>query len=287
MLAHDLHRPTIFPMDAALGAEVAEIDLALPLTGQGHAALDAALREHLVLLFREQNLTDDALVAFSRWFGELDPPAPNPYGEPLHKSHPEINIISNVMQNGRPIGNLGDGEAVWHADMTYRDNPPKAAVLHALEVPPSGGATYFANMFAAYDALPEALKMQIEDKVAIHDAAHNSAGMLRKGYTEVDDVRETPGARHRLVKTEPHSGRKALFLGRRPHSYVLGLDIDDSNTLLDTLWAHATQPDFVIRHDWQAGDVLMWSNLWVLHRRDSFDGTQRRVMHRTQIRGDA
>ncbi|MEJ0071073.1 MAG: TauD/TfdA family dioxygenase [Pseudomonadota bacterium] len=203
------------------------------------------------------------------------------------RAHPELNVISNVVENGKPKGNLGDGEAVWHADMTYVDVPPKAAMLHALEVPPpeAGGNTYFANMFEAYESLPADLKQAAADKSAVHDAAHNSAGMLRKGYKEITDVRETVGARHPLVRTDPKSGRKALFLGRRPNAYVLGLDVAESEALLDALWAHATQPRFAMCHEWKVGDLLMWNNLSVLHRRDPFDPKTRRVMHRSQIKG--
>lgn len=285
MLAPEITLPRIIPMDTTLGAEIYGIDLSVPVGPESFGAIRQALDEHLVLLFRDQTLTDQQLVDFSRLFGELDPPAPNPYGKTLHEAHPEINVISNVREEGRPIGNLGAGEAVWHADMTYLDNPPKAAVLYSLEIPNDGGATYFANMFAAYEALDDDLKQEIEGKVAIHDAAHNSAGMLRKGYTETDDVRETPGARHPLVRTQPSTGRKALFLGRRPRSYIPGLDVAESDALLDRLWAHASQERFTMRHEWRVGDALMWNNLWVLHRRDAFDDSARRVMHRTQIRG--
>ena len=232
-------------------------------------------------------LSDPQLIEFSKNFGELDPPGPNPYGQPFLKDHPELNVISNVVEAGKPIGNLGDGEAVWHADMTYVDVPPKAAMLHALEVPPpeAGGNTHFANMFAAYEALPADLKQAADGKIAIHDASRNSAGMLRKGYQEVTDVRQTVGARHPLVRTDPKTGRKALFLGRRPNAYVLGLSVADSDALLDALWAHATQPRFAMCHEWKVGDLLMWNNLSVLHRRDPFDPKTRRVMHRSQIKG--
>src|SRR5262249_23402911 len=174
--------------------------------------------------------SDPQLIAFSRNFGELDPPGRNPYGEPFLKQHPELNVISNVVENGKPIGNLGDGEAVWHADMTYVDVPPKAAMLHALEVPPpeAGANTYFANTFAAYAALPADLKKAADGRVAVHDASTNSAGRLRKGYQRVTDVRKTVGAHHPLVRAEPTTGRKALFLGRRPNAYVLGLALEDS-----------------------------------------------------------
>jgi taurine dioxygenase len=274
-------------LDAPLGAEVTGVDTSKPLPQADIDAIEDAWRERLVVVFHDQSLTDPELIAFSKNFGELDPPGPNPFGEPFLKQHPELNVISNVVENGKAIGNLGDGEAVWHADMTYVEVPPKAAMLHALEVPPpeAGGNTYFANMFAAYDALPAELKQAVEGKVAIHDASRNSAGMLRKGYKEVTDVRQTVGARHPLVRTDPATGRKALFLGRRPNAYVVGLSVEESGALLDALWAHATQPRFAMCHEWRVGDLLMWNNLSVLHRRDPFDPTTRRVMHRSQIKG--
>ena len=273
-------------LDALLGAEVSGVDLAKPLAQSEVDAIVEAWRTRLVVVFRGQTLSDPQLLAFSRCFGELDPPGPNPYGQPFNKAHPEINVISNVVENGKPIGGLGDGEAVWHADMTYVDVPPKAAVLYSLEVPPDGGNTYFADMFMAHETLPDELKKSAAGKVAVHDASRNSAGMLRKGYKEVTDVRETIGARHPLVRTDPDTGRQALFLGRRPNSYVVGLSVADSEALLDALWAYATQKHLVMCHEWQVGDVLMWNNLSVLHRRDAFNPKSRRVMHRTQIKGD-
>ncbi len=274
------------PVGGTLGAEIRGVDLA---DGPCEAALDAikaAWAEYLVLVFRDQQLSDAALLEFARNFGELDPPGPNPYGEPLHKTHPELNVISNIVEKNRPIGNLGAGEAVWHADMTYLEHPPRGAVLYAVEIPLEGGNTYFANMYAAYDALPEALRARAEDRVAIHDASHNSAGMRRKGYQKISDVRETPGARQPLIRTDAGSGRRALFLGRRPRSYVLGLEVEDSEALLDALWAHATEERFTLCHEWRIGDVLMWNNLAVLHRRDAFDPDARRRLHRAQIKGD-
>jgi taurine dioxygenase len=278
---------SIKDLDAPLGAQIGGIDLAERLTGADLEAIEEAWQTRLLIVARGQRLSDPQLLAFSRQFGELDPPGPNPYGEPFNKEFPEINVISNVVANGKPIGNLGAGEAVWHADMTYIDVPPKAAVLYSLEVPHNGGGnTYFADMFAAYEALPAALKAAIEGKIAVHDASRNSAGMLRKGYKEVTDVRETVGARHPLVRADGMTGRKALFLGRRPNSYIVGMEVAASESLLDALWLHATQPRFAMCHEWQVGDLLMWNNLSVLHRRDPFDTDARRVMHRTQIKGN-
>jgi len=275
-------------LDAPLGAEVSDVDLSRALPRADIDAIEAAWCKRFVVVFHGQTLSDPQLMAFSRNFGELDPPGPNPYGQPFNKEHPELNVISNVVENGKPIGNLGDGEAAWHADMTYVDVPPKAAILHALEVPPpeAGGNTYFANMFTAYQSLPTDLKKTVEGKIAVHDASRNSAGVLRKGYKEVTDVRETPGAHHPVVRTDPKTGRKALFLGRRPNAYVLGLSVAESEALLDTLWAHATQPRFAMCHTWKVGDLLMWNNLAILHRRDPFDPKTRRVMHRSQIKGN-
>lgn len=273
-------------LDAALGAEVGGIDLSKPVARDDIKAIEDLWSQRLVVVFHGQSLSDPQLIAFSKNFGELDPPGPNPYGEPFNKEHPELNVISNVVVNSKPIGNLGDGEAVWHADMTYIDVPPKAAMLHSLEIPPTGGNTHFANMFAAYETLPADLKKAAAGKIAVHDASTNSAGMLRKGYKQVTNVREVVGAHHPLVRTEPKTGRKALFLGRRPNSYVLGLDVPESEALLDALWAHATQPQFAMCHAWKVGDLLMWNNLSVLHRRDPFDPKARRIMHRSQIKGN-
>jgi taurine dioxygenase len=274
-------------LNAPLGAEISGIDVAKPLAFEDVEKIEGVWRDRLVVVFHGQKLTDPQLIAFSVLFGELDPPGQNPYGEPFNKQHPELNVISNVVKNGKPIGNLGDGEAVWHADMTYVDVPPKAAMLHSLEVPPpeAGGNTYFANMFATYEMLPTDLKKAVDGKIAVHDASTNSAGMLRKGYKKVTDVREVSGAHHPLVRTEPMTGRRALFLGRRPNAYVLGLPVHESEALLDELWAHATQPRFAMCHEWKVGDLLMWNNLSVLHRRDPFDPKTRRIMHRSQIKG--
>ena len=271
---------------ATLGTEVRGVDFAQPISDAVRSIIEEALARRLVVVARGQRLCDSALLAFSRNFGELDPPGPNPYGEPFNKEFPDINVISNVIEDGKPIGGLGAGEAVWHADMTYIEVPPKLAILHALEIPADGGGnTYFADMYAAYEALPPVLKQAIEGKVAIHDASRNSAGLLRKGYVEVSDVRKTVGARHPLVRTDRATGRRSLFLGRRQSSYVVGMEVAESEALLDALWAAATQTRFTMCHRWQVGDVLMWNNAAVLHRRDPFDASARRVMHRTQIKG--
>jgi taurine dioxygenase len=268
----------------ALGAEVSGVDLSQPIAPQLCAQIRAAWLEHMVLRFRGQKLTDPQLLAFSRNFGELDAPGPNPLGRPFLPDHPEMNVISNIKEGGVPIGGLGDGEAIWHADMTYVERPPMAAILYAIEIPPAGGDTYWANMVLAYEALPAALKRRVEGLEAVHDATYNSAGAMRKGYNEVTDPRTAPGARHRLVRTHPETERRSLFLGRRRNSYIVGLELEESERLLDELWRHATQPQFTFRQQWRVGDVMVWDNRCTLHRRDAFDPGARRLLHRTQIR---
>ena len=268
----------------ALGAEISGVDLSQPLPGDAFKSIREAWLEHLVLRFRRQLLSDPQLKAFSALFGELDPPGPNPYGRPFLPDHPEMNVISNIKVDGRPIGGLGDGEAIWHADMTYVEHPPMAAMLHALEIPPTGGDTYWANMYLAYETLPADLKARIAGRRAVHDATYNSAGQVRKGYADVTDPRRAPGARHPLVSTHPETGRQCLFLGRRRNSYIEDLALDESERLLDALWAHATQPRFTFRQEWRVGDVVIWDNRCTLHRRDAFDPAARRLLHRTQIK---
>ena len=275
----------IIPIGEMIAADIQDANLSQPLDDVSIAAIAKAWNENLVLRFRNQHLSDADLIRFSSYFGELDPPGPNPYGVTFLPEFPEINVISNVKDDtGVPIGNLGDGEAVWHADMTYIDNPPEAGILYALEVPVGQGDTYFANMVAAYNDLPSDLRVAIEGKTLIHDAAHNSAGMLRKGYEEITDIKLTPGARHPLAYEDQH-GRVSLFLGRRPHAYIVGMEESDSDSLLDALWAHATRPKYSWHNEWQKGDLVMWQNRMVMHRRDAFDPSTRRVMHRTQLKG--
>jgi taurine dioxygenase len=278
----------ITPTGAALGADVSGIDLAGELTPADIDAVKQAWREHLVLRFRGQKLTDDDLLRFSRLFGPLDKAPINPYGTTWVPENPEINVISNIVDTGgRRIGGLGDGEAKWHADMTYLDTPARGCTLYALEIPAEGGDTSFASMFAAYEGLDEITKGRLKGLTCKHDASRNSTGQLRKGFQETyADVREVPGAIHPMVRLDPETGRKALYLGRRPNAYVMGLDVAESEALLDAVWAHAAKPEFAWTQRWQVGDLIIWDNRFCMHRRDAFDPAARRHMRRTQIGGD-
>lgn len=277
---------TVHPFPGALGADVQGLDLNEPLAPADVQALREAWARHLVLRFRgQQALSLEAQIAFSRHFGKLDtrPTASYEMSSAHDALPPEITVISNVKVDDKPMGALGDGEAVWHADMTYNERPPRGACLRAQEIPPAGGNTHFANLYAAYETLDEDLKARIADLRCVHDASRNSAGELRLGFKDNTDPRQTVGATHPLVVRHAQTGRPHLLLGRRPMAYIVGLPLDESEALLDALWAHATQARFTWTQVWQVGDMLMWDNMATLHRRDAFDPAARRLMYRTQI----
>jgi taurine dioxygenase len=273
------------PTGAALGADVEGVDLAGPLLPETLAAIKQAWGEHLVLRFRGQRLSDDDLMRFSHQFGELDW-APVAAANDAPEGRAYVMVVSNVIEDGKAIGQLGAYEAIWHTDMSYIQEPPSASALYALEVPPEGGDTGFCNMYRAYESLPDELRRQIPRLLCRHDASRNSAGELRRGFVDASDPSQTIGAEHPLVRIHPVTGRKALFLGRRRNAYIPGLPVADSEALLDVLWDYATKPEFTWYQHWQAGDLILWDNRCVMHRRDAFDPAARRVMHRTQIKGD-
>ena len=273
------------PTGAALGADIEGVDLAGALPPETVTAINQAWGEHLVLRFRGQKLSDDDLMRFSRVFGELDW-APVAATKDAPEGRDYIMVVSNVVENGQPIGQLGAYEAIWHTDMSYVAEPPSASALYSLEAPPSGGNTGFCNMYRAYETLPTELRRQIEGRVCRHDASRNSAGELRRGFVDASDPSQTVGAEHPIVRTHPVTGRQALFLGRRRNAYIPGLPLAESEALLDALWAYATKDEFTWYQQWRAGDLILWDNRCVMHRRDAFDPATRRVMHRTQIKGD-
>jgi taurine dioxygenase len=291
-----MSRPNVAvrPIGAVIGADVEGVDLAA-LDDATFRVINDAWLDHLVLRFRGQTLTDVGLMNFSRRFGELDRVPIHAAGQPMTDDPrlsiaPEerafVTVISNVKIAGKAIGGLGNYESHWHTDMSYNDLPPIASVLYGIEVPPVGGNTSFANMYAAYEQLDAATKQRIAGLTCIHDASRNSVGELRRGFEEVTDPRQTKGAVHPIVRTHPMTGRKCLFLGRRRNAFIVGLPVEDSETLLDILWDHASRPEFCWTQVWRKGDVVVWDNRCALHRRDPFDDQYQRVMHRTQICGD-
>jgi len=269
---------------AALGAELRGVDLRTVDDGTFEEIYRAWL-DHSVLLFRNQHLGDADLIAFSRRFGALDQAPIQENGRRFVDGFPEIYVVSNVVENGVAIGSLGAGEAVWHTDMSYLPDPPKASALYALEVPAAGGDTSFCTMYGAWDHLPDDLRARVQPMRVKHDGTYNSGGYVRAGVTPTDDPRQAAGTLHPLVCIHPETGRRHLYLGRRRNAWLEGLSLDESNALLDRIWNAATADALTWRHRWRVGDLVLWDNRCVMHRRDGFDPGSRRIMHRTQIKG--
>ena len=256
-----------------------------PEVKQAEAAVERTVKRFRIGVFGGVAL-DPELIEFGARLGPLDLAPLAKTGQEKARAHPEIVVVSNVMENGQAIGVLRDAEVVWHSDNSYREQPLSYSALYALEVPESGGNTGFANMYLALETLDPALRQRIEGRTLKHDMTYNSAGDLREGFQPVSDVREAPGPSHPIVRTHPETGYDALYLGRRPNAYINGLSIEESEALLNALWAHATRPEHTWRHEWRPGDILVWDNRCVMHHRDPFDAGARRVMHRVQCAGD-
>lgn len=234
--------------------------------------------EQGLLLFRDQRLDEQSLVEFSRCFGELEIHVRKEY---LSPDHPEILIVSNVREGERSIGILGDHEVGWHHDQIYQARPALGSLLYGVELPPSGGNTCFANLALAYDALPDDRKRQLEGLRAVQSYAYFN-GTWSEPTSEAQ-ARRTPDVTHPVVRTHPHTGRKALYIDPGMTPSIVGLTPEESRALLDELFAWCTQPRFVYEHQWRLGDALMWDNASTMHRRGEFDPQARRIMKRTTI----
>src|SRR5215813_4310137 len=278
--------PRVVPTGAGVGALIEDVCIQ-HLNDSEVATVTQAWLEYSVIVIRDQALDDHDLIAFSRRFGDLDWAPIQETGRRFVEGIPEIYIVSNVRVNGEPIGSLGSGEAVWHTDMSYLEVPPKASMLYALEVPPSGGNTSFCTMYGIYEALPQMLKDRVAGLKIKHDGTYNSGGYVRHGVTPTDDPLTSPGAVHPLVCTHPDTGRRMLYLGRRRNAYLVGLELAESEALLDELWSFVDRPEFAWEHVWRVGDLVLWDNRCTMHRRDAFDPNSRRIMHRTQVKGGA
>ncbi len=275
----------ITPLPNDFAAGVTDLDA----SGVDDAAFDAlysAWLRYPILRLRQQRLDDVQLQAFSKRFGPLEyaPMGRISDAERDRLPNPFVATISNIVENGRPIGGLGNAEASWHTDMSYIEDPPTASILYAVETPEAGGETQFCNMVAAFDALPPGLRDCTRRTRLKHDAAHDSVGRLRRGHRHAASPLEAPGAIHPMVRRHPDNGTEALFLGRRQDAYVEGLPLAESEALLDEVWRHVALPDAVWTQQWRVGDLLIWDNRSVMHRRAAFDPNVRRLMRRTQVR---
>ena len=281
-------RLEIVPLPGAMGAEVKGLDLR-KVDDEIFAVLHRVYLDHLLVLVRDQQMSDADQVAVARRFGPLEmPPAAAERASHQHcDGPPEITIVSNIKVNGVPIGELGDGEVIWHSDYSFREVIAGMRILRAVRLPPpgAGGHTQFCNGYAGYDALPDRLKNLVHGRTIKHDTAYDTNMNLRRGAVEVADIRASPGPSHPIVSTHPDTGCNSLFLGRRPKHYVNGLSIEDSEALLDELWSYMLKPAHIIEHQWREGDVVLWDNRCSVHRRAPFASDARRELHAAQVRG--
>jgi len=283
----------VVPMAAPLGAEIRGLDLK-QLDDATFKALHETWLNHVLVVFRGQSLTAADLVHLVRRFGtpvtssnlhqrSLEERA----GNRLYHLPPEVTIVSNVREGDQSIGILGDGEVVWHSDFSFKERPTAARMLVAMEVPPRelGGNTFFLSCYAAYDALPADMKQRISGMTVKQADIIDTAMKLRPGASLDADIRTVPGPSHPVISTHPETGHNLLFLGRRHGAYVNRCSLEESEALLNQLWAHCTEPRFCYEHRWSVGDVVVWDNRATLHRRDPFDSKSRRVLFAAQVEG--
>ena len=281
----------IRPLDSALGAEVRGVDLSRDVDAATFTAIERAWNEHSVLLFREQAIDEARHVRFSRLFGDLEIHVLDQY---LHPEHPEILIVTNVMDGDRHVG-IYDAGRYWHTDLSYMAVPSRGSLLYAIEVPHDAtgeplGDTLFASTAAAYDALPGHMKRHIEPLKAEFSLANRHAKLVADGDPEAA-LSEThqdkaPPVIHKVVRIHPITGRRSIYVNEGQTSSILDLPEDEARDLLEELCTHCTKPEFVYRHRWRAGDLLMWDNIPTQHIAIcDYSLPQRRYMHRTTLRG--
>jgi taurine dioxygenase len=275
-------------LDAPLGAEILGLDLSEPPREPELGHIREALAGRGVLVFRDQSrLAPEEHVAFSRAFGPLQIHIQHHFH---HPEHPEILVVSNVVENGKPIG-LADAGRYWHSDLSYMAEPSLGSLLHAQELPGEGGDTLFASMVAAYDALDADLRERIDGLEAVHSyEARNKAqqavtGATRAGLTEAQRS-SVPPVVHPVVRIHPENGRKALFVNEGFTTHVVGLPEAESRALLDELFAASTAERFIYRHVWQPHDLVFWDNRQTIHLATPFPQSFRRKLYRTTVKGD-
>ncbi|MGO4280950.1 MULTISPECIES: TauD/TfdA family dioxygenase [Cupriavidus] len=276
----------IRPFDAALGAEVIGLDLNQPLSPTDFQRLHRAHLDHHVVVFRDQRITPAQQIDFSRRFGPLQIHVLHQFQLP---GHPEILIVSNVVEDGKPIG-LGDAGHFWHSDLSYKEKPSLGSLLHARELPEEGGDTLFANMHTAWDALPADLQRRVEGLQAEHTYLARYAELQARSpwrpNLSPEQIAQVKPVLQPVVRTHPETGRKALFVSEHFTTRIAGLPEDESRALLDELFAHSVKPAHVYRHQWQPNDLVFWDNRSLLHLAAGTPDHLRRVMYRTTIEGD-
>jgi alpha-ketoglutarate-dependent 2,4-dichlorophenoxyacetate dioxygenase len=278
----------VTPLHPHIGAEIGGVDLTKPVPPESFAAIEAAFNRHAVLIFPGQPVTDEQQLAFSRLFGPLETSPEYAGSKKSRIANPAIADISNLDPEGRVMSAddkrllFNRGNQLWHTDSSFKFIPARCSLLSAREVPPSGGETEFADLRAAYDALPEEKRRSLDGLVVEHSIFRSRSQI---GFTEFNDEikRELPPVHQLLVRRHAGSGRKTLYLASHA-SHIIGWPVEEGRRLIEELIAFATRPEFVYQHRWRVGDLVMWDDRCTMHRGRPYDDTRhRRDMHRTTV----
>jgi taurine dioxygenase len=265
-------------LSPALGAEIVDIDLREPMDEEVFQQVLRAWHDNLILLLRDQHLSEEDEVRFAERFG----PLAMIHTPQFVRTHPAVMLISNIREDGKLIGALPDGEMQFHSDQCYKERPAMGSMLYAIEVPSAGGNTLFANAYKAYETLPDSVKRRIDGRKALHAYDYDSAA-TKRGTKLADGV---PSYAHPLVLSHPATGRKALYVNRLMTVQIEGLPPSESDELLNMLFEHQENPKFIYEHVWRPGDLLLWDNRCTLHARTDFSADERRLLRRVTILGE-
>jgi len=275
------------PLQGLVGAEIVGLDLSRPLNDEDFARVHRAHLDYHLVVFRDQHITPQQQIDFSSRFGVLQIHVLKQF---LLAGHPEILIVSNIVENGQPVG-LGDAGKYWHSDLSYKELPSLGSMLYAQELPSEGGDTLFADMHRAWDTLPQHLQDAVEGKFAVHSyTARYSEGKNAANWRPTltaEQLAQVVTVSHPVVRTHPENGRKALFVSEGFTTHIVGLPEDESRDILNQLYEHSVRPENVYRHQWQPHDMVFWDNRSLIHLAAGTPEHLRRKLHRTTIQGDA
>ncbi|MSQ73245.1 MAG: TauD/TfdA family dioxygenase [Betaproteobacteria bacterium] len=281
-MAAVLAQMQIRPLAPQIGAEIIGVDLSEPLPPEQFAKIRDAWFAHCIVLLRGQKLGEEDQVRFAAGFGELGRVNKHPGVEAwASKHHHSVMFISNIKENGELIGALPDGEMMFHTDQCYTERPSAAAMLYAMEIPSKGGNTLYANMYRAYETLPEDLKQQISGLQAVNVYDYANAATHRGAASK-----EAPRYAHPIVRTHPATGKKSLYVSRLMSESIVGMAQEEAERLLARLFDHQENPAWAYEHVWKVGDLLIWDNRCTLHARTDFDASERRLLRRCVVLGE-
>ncbi len=274
---------TVKPLSPACGAEISGVDLRDQLDPATVGEIEDAFHQHVVLTFRGQDITGDEQRRFAGYFGELGERKRSPGGStPGGGYDSPFMYVTNIVENGEPIGAFGDGEMWFHHDTSYYENPHKMTLLYAMELPSWGGNTCFSNMYQAYDRLPDALKKKLEGRKVLQIHDYKRRERIDTYNTDISGMLQYEQP---IVVTHPRTGRRALYISRLMSARIEGLAPDESEEILEELFDRSEDPDIVLEHEWKIGDLVMWDNYASIHKRHDFPREERRLMRRLTIAG--